>query len=97
MVFEPVTVRDITPDGLQIEAPFPLQNDSLHEFRLTLRGRSLVVKGRIGRCEIGELHEGAIRYRWAVEFVEPTPHAMVAIQEFVADHRRLPVIDGEVS
>ena len=95
-VFEAVTVRDITPGGVQIDARFPLQNDSLHEFRLTLRERSVVVKGRIVRCEVAELQEAAVTYRWHVEFVELPPHAVPVIQDFVADHRALPVIDGDV-
>ena len=95
-VLQPVTVLDISADGVHIEASFALQNDSLHEFRLTLRERSVVVKGRIVRCE-AELHHGQLLYRWTVEFVEPTPHALLAINDFAALHRTPPIIDGEIS
>ena len=39
MVFQPMTVVDISHNGAQIETPFPLQLDSLHEFRLSLGER----------------------------------------------------------
>ena len=36
MVFQPMTILDISRGGAQIETAFPLQLDSLHDFRLTL-------------------------------------------------------------
>ena len=36
MVFQPMTVADISQTGAQVETPFPLQLDSLHDFRLSL-------------------------------------------------------------
>src|SRR5688572_28208359 len=53
MVFQAMTVLDISYGGAQIETAFPLQLDSLHEFRLTLGERSIVVKGRIAHSHIG--------------------------------------------
>ena len=55
MVFQPMTIVEISHNGAQIETPFPLQLDSLHEFRLSLGERSVVVKGRIVHCYVGEL------------------------------------------
>ena len=55
MVFQPMTILDISVGGAQIETAFALQLDSLHDFRLTLGNRSMVVKGRIAHCHIGEL------------------------------------------
>ena len=57
MVFQPMTILDISNGGAQIETAFPLQLDSLHEFRLSLGDRSVVVKGRIAHCHVGELEE----------------------------------------
>jgi hypothetical protein len=83
MVFQPMTILDISRGGAQIETPFPLQLDSLHEFRLTLGDRSIVVKGRIAHCHIGELTETSALYRTGVEFIEPSDHAMAAISDFI--------------
>ena len=99
MLFQPMTILDMSDTGAQVETPFPLHNDSLHEFRLSLGPRSVVVKGRVVYCQIGELREGTVLYRSGVEFIEPAPHAMAAIQDFVATQTAPPpaIIDAEVS
>ncbi len=51
-VFQPMAIREISRGGALIETGFPLQLDSLHEFRLTLGDRSVVVKGRVAHCSI---------------------------------------------
>jgi hypothetical protein len=101
MVFQPMTILDISQGGAQIETPFPLQLDSLHDFRLSLGGRSVVVKGRIAHCHIGELTESAALYRTGVEFIEPSEHVQDAIVSFV-DALRVantppPIIDAEIA
>jgi len=83
MVFQPMTILDISVAGAQIETAFALQLDSLHDFRLTLGDRSVVVKGRIAHCHIGELTEVAALYRTGIEFVDLTQHASSAITDFV--------------
>jgi hypothetical protein len=84
MVFQPMTILDISVGGAQIETSFALQLDSLHDFRLTLGNRSIVVKGRIAHCHIGQLTDVEALYRTGVEFVELTEHARNAIGHFVA-------------
>ena len=83
-VFQPMTILDVSGGGAQIETPFALQLDSLHEFRISLGERSVVVKGRIAHCHIGELKEGVVIYRTGVEFVEVSDHVQSAIEHFVA-------------
>lgn len=100
-VFQPMTILDISENGAQVETPFKLQLDSLHDFRLSLEGRSVVLKGRIVYCQIGELREGAVLYRSGIEFVEPAAHAQVAIASFVEARRAARVhpaiVDAEVT
>lgn len=83
MVFQPLAIREISRRGLQIEVGFPLQVDSLHEFRLTLDERSIVVKGRVAHCRICDVEQGVVRYRAGIELVEPNPHAEAAIAAFM--------------
>ena len=83
MVFQPMTILDISVGGAQIETAFALQLDSLHDFRLTLGNRSIVVKGRIAHCHIGQLTDVTALYRTGVEFVDLTEHARNAIAAFV--------------
>ena len=101
MVFHPMTILDISHGGAQIETPFPLQLDSLHDIRLSHGGRSVVVKVRIAHCHVGELTESAALYRTGVEFIEPSEHARDAIAMFIEAVKnagvRPPVIDAEVT
>ena len=83
MVFQHMTILDISLGGAQIETAFPLQLDSLHDFRLTLGDLSIVVKGRIAHCHIGDLDEERVGYRTGVEFIDPPGHAQDAIANFV--------------
>jgi hypothetical protein len=82
-VFQPMTITQIGRGGAQIETPFALHLDCLHEFRLTLGGRSIVVKGRIAHCRISDVEEERVIYRSGVEFVELSDHARIAIDAFL--------------
>ena len=71
MVFQPSAIRQMSHGGMQVETSFPLQLDSLHDFRLTLGNRSVVVKGRIAHSRISDVDQDVITYRSGVEFIEP--------------------------
>jgi len=100
-VFQPMTILDMSERGAQIETNFALHLDSLHDFRLSLGERSVVVKGRIVHCQIGELREGQVLYRTGLEFIEPSEHAQAAIRAFVDAERqsrqRPAVVDAEIA
>src|SRR6187431_3763341 len=72
MVYQPMAIREISRGGAQVETAFPLQLDSLHDFRLTLGDRSVVVKGRVVHCHISDMDQEIVLYRSGVEFVEPS-------------------------
>jgi hypothetical protein len=97
-----MTILDISKGGLQIETLFALQLDSLHDFKISLGERSIVVKGRIAHCHIGELKDGVVLYRTGVEFIENSDHAQSAIEAFV-DALRLSrkassgIVDGQIA
>jgi len=91
MVFHPITIREISRGGAQIETSFPLQLDSLHDFRLVLGDRSVVLKGRVVHCSVSDYDQEALVYRSGVEFVEPAERIETAIVDFmnaVVDGRR---------
>jgi len=100
-VYQPMTILDISKGGAQIETPFALQLDSLHDFRISLGERSIVVKGRIAYCHIGELNEGEVLYRTGVEFIESSDHVQSAIDHFVdalrASQRAPGFVEGELA
>jgi hypothetical protein len=83
MVFQPITVKEISVGGTQVESHFPLQLDSLHDFRLTLGGRSVVIKGRVAHCSISDVDQEIVVYRSGIEFVDPPERVHSVIAEFI--------------
>ena len=83
MVFQPMAIREISRGGAQVETSFPLQLDSLHELRLTLGDRSVVVKGRVAHCNISDVDQELVTYRAGIEFIEPTERVAAAIAGFI--------------
>jgi hypothetical protein len=101
-VYQPLTIMNLSDRGVQVETSFPLLLGSLHDFRFSLNGLSVIVKGRIVHSQIGGLDGGAILYRTGVELVEVSEHALAAIRTFVETHKlsigELPVvIDAEIA
>ena len=78
-----MTVREIGRAGVQVESGFPLQLDSLHDFRLALGPRSIVVKGRVVHCSISDVDQEVVVYRSGVEFIEPSERVAAVIVEFI--------------
>ncbi len=84
MVFQPMAIKEISRGGAQIETSFPLHLDSLHDFRLTLGDRSLVVKGRVVHCSITDVEQEQVIYLSGLEFIEPSERVAAAIADFIA-------------
>ena len=83
MVFQPMLVREISATGVTVETRFPLQIDSLHDLRLTLGNRSMVVKGRVVHSRISDVDQDAVLYRTGLEFTEPSKQVVAAIVDFL--------------
>lgn len=85
MVFQPTAVLQMSHGGMQVETAFPLQLDSLHDFRLTLGDRSIVVKGRVAHSRISDVDQDIVTYRTGVEFIELSERVQAAIALFVGE------------
>ena len=100
-MFQPMTILDISERGAQVETTFVLQLEGLHDFRLSLGSRSVIVKGRIAHCQIGELRDGGVIYRTGIEFIQPSPHVQMAIESFVEAQRaarlKPAIVDAEIA
>ncbi|HUF22917.1 MAG TPA: PilZ domain-containing protein [Vicinamibacterales bacterium] len=83
MVFQPMTVTEIGVGGMQIEMRSPLQLDSLHDFRLPLDDRPVVLKGRVVHCRISDVDTNQVLYRTGIEFIDPPEHARKAIEKYI--------------
>lgn len=84
MVFQPMVVKEIARGGAQVESSFPLQLDSLHQLRLTLGDRSVIVKARVVHCSISDVDQELVTYRSGMEFVEPSAGVSSVISDFLA-------------
>lgn len=87
MVFQPMTVTEIGVGGMQIETRSPLQLDSLHDFRLPLDDKPVVLKGRVVHCRISDVDTNQVLYRTGIEFIEPAEHAKRAIEKYIEGMR----------
>jgi len=83
MVFQPMAIKEISVGGAQVETAFPLHLDSLHDLRLTLGDRSVVVKGRVVHCSISDVEQEGVVYRSGVEFIEPPDRVHGVIAGFI--------------
>jgi hypothetical protein len=82
-VAQPIAIKELSRSGALIESSFPLQIDSLHQFRLTLGDRVVVLRGRIVHCRINEIDQDRVVYAAGINFVELTPAAADAIASFL--------------
>ena len=83
MVFQPMIIKEISRGGAQVETSFPLYLDSLHEFRLTLGDRSIIIKGRVAHCSISDVDQEVVLYRSGIEFVEPADRVYTVVADFI--------------
>jgi len=82
-VFQPIVIREISCGGVQIETSVPLQLNSLHQFRLMLGDRSVVVKGRVAHCRVCDVDDQGTTYRSGIEFIEMSEPVSIVIGQFV--------------
>jgi hypothetical protein len=76
-------VKDVSIGGATVETRFPLHLNSLHDLRLTLGDRSIVVKGRVVHSRISDVDQDIVTYRTGMEFVEPSERVTAAIAAFL--------------
>jgi hypothetical protein len=84
-VIQPLNIKELSRTGAQVEARFTLHIDSVHEFRLTLGERSIIVRGRVAHCHVTDVDQEGVIYRAGIEFVDTPAHASNAIGTFLDD------------
>jgi hypothetical protein len=83
MIFQPLSIKEISRGGCLAETAFPLHLNSLHDIRLTLGDRSIVLKGRVAHCSISDVDQEVVHYQSGLEFVEPSDRIREVIEEFM--------------
>lgn len=82
-VYHSMAIRQLSAGGALIEIGVPLQIDSLHDFRLALGERSVVVKARVVHSHISTVNRDQVIYRTGIEFVELSEPVVGVIGSFV--------------
>lgn len=83
MIFQPLSIREISHGGCLVETAFQLHLNSLHEIRLTLGDKSVVLKGRVAHCRISDVEQEIVHYRSGLEFIEPSERITSVIKQFI--------------
>ena len=83
MIFQPLSIKEISRGGCLVETAFPLHLNSLHDVRLTLGDRSVVLKGRVAHCRISDVDQEIVTYRSGVEFIEMNDRVRDVIKDFI--------------
>ena len=83
MVFQPMVVKDVSVSGTTVETRYPLHLNSLHDLRLVLGEKSIVVKGRVVHSHITDVDQDIVTYRTGLEFIEPSERVTNAITDYL--------------
>jgi hypothetical protein len=83
MVFQPLSIKEMSRGGCLVETAFPFHINSLHDIRLTLGDQSVVLKGRVAHCSISDVDQEVVHYRSGLEFIEPSERIREVIVEFI--------------
>jgi hypothetical protein len=83
-VLVPMTVKEIGPGGLTVETTFSLNLNSLHDLRLPVGDRVLVLKGRVVHSRISDVTQELVTYSTGFDFVDPPERLTSAIAEYLA-------------
>jgi hypothetical protein len=83
MVFQPMQVKDISRRGATVETRYPLHLNSLHDIRLMVGTRSVILKGRVVHSRISDVDQDIVTYRTGLEFLEMSDRVAAAIEEFL--------------
>ena len=83
MVFQPMQVKDISVRGATVETRYPLHLNSLHDIRLMVGQKSVILKGRVVHSRISDVDQDIVTYRTGLEFLEVSDRVASAIGEFL--------------
>ncbi len=82
-VLQPAAVVEIGTGGALIETAAPLHLDAIHDLRLLLDDRTVVVQARVVHSQISDVDQDLVCYRAGIEFIEPTAEASTTIADYV--------------
>ena len=82
-IYHSMAIRQLSGGGALIEIGVPLQLDSLHDFRLALGARSIVVKARVVHSHISTVGSDRVSYHTGIEFADLSEPIALALEAFI--------------
>lgn len=79
---EAILVRQISDGGLTIETTAPLSPHVAHDFRLSIDGRSAIVRARVRHSRV-RVTGDAVAYVSGLAFLDPSPEARALVAAIV--------------
>lgn len=90
LVLEPMRVTALGRTGATVHTSFPLLLNALHQVRLVLGDRTVVVKARVTHAEISDVGSDVVRYRSGLEFIDLPERAVEVLEDFLGELRERP-------
>lgn len=82
-LYHSMAIRQVSGGGALIEIGVPLQLNSLHDFRLSLGDRSVVVQARVVHSHIGTVAPLGVSYHTGIEFVDVSEPVAKVLAGFI--------------
>jgi hypothetical protein len=87
LVYQPLTLTEISLSGALVETTFPLSVDSSHDLRLSLGSTPVMATAQVVHSRITQIEGGRLTYQSAIEFIEPSDAVIDAINGLLAELR----------
>ena len=87
-IYHSMEIRQLSGGGALIEIGVPLQLNSLHDFRLALGDRSVVVKARVVHSHISTVEKSGVSYHTGIEFVDLSEPVAKVVETFIETLKR---------
>lgn len=87
-IYHSMAIRQLSGGGALIEIGVPLQLNSLHDFRLALGDRSVVVKARVVHSHISTVASVGVSYHTGIEFVDVSEPIARVLLSFIDTLKR---------
>jgi len=79
LVYQPMTLRELSLVGAVTETAFSLPPDSSHNLRLALGPTNVVASARVVNSCVSQIGDGRVTYRSDIEFIDPPDGVLDAI------------------
>ncbi len=87
-IYHSMAIRQLSGGGALIEIGVPLQLNSLHDFRLALGERSVVVQARVVHSHISTVATLGVSYHTGIEFVDLSEPVVQVLATFIDTLKR---------